>query len=96
MKAIYKFEGDCGRMGILYGLFVEEKEAVQQLIESKKEVHFGEVLGKHSDISGPIEPNGITMISDDAGLVAKFEELKINVGFNPVQIAAWRDQDGEE
>ena len=94
MKAIFKFDFDCGRVGNLYGLFVAEKEDVAKLIESKRDVYFGEVLGKHSRIVGPVEDRDITMISDDSELVAKVEELNMEVGFNPVQIAADYDEDG--
>ncbi len=94
MKAIFKFNYNCGRMGSLYGLFVAEKEEVAKLIESKRKVYFGEVLGKHSEIVGPVEERDITMISDDSEIVAKVEELNMEVGFNPVQIAADYDEDG--
>ena len=53
------------------------------LITSGKEVYFGEVLGKHSEISGPIEASDVEMLSDSSDHVALFEELKAEVGFNP-------------
>ena len=34
MKAIYKFEGDCGRMGSLYGIFVADSKEVNDLTTS--------------------------------------------------------------
>jgi len=83
MKAIYKMYFDCGRMGSLDGIFTAEKDAMQKLIESGNEVYFGEVLGKHSDISGPIENSDITMISDDSEHVLLFEKLNMKCGYNP-------------
>lgn len=50
MKAIYKMDCDCGRMGSLQGVFIAEKEHVTVLLKKKIEVYFGEVLGKHSCI----------------------------------------------
>lgn len=51
MKAIYKLNADYGRNGNLTGVFIAEKEHVAVLLENKIEVYFGEVLGKHSEIS---------------------------------------------
>lgn len=85
MKALYKFHFDCRRFGVLYGVFIEEKEKVQALIDSGDDIYFGEVLGKHSDVYGPIEDCDLTMVSDDPEFVAKAEELNICVGFNPFE-----------
>lgn len=83
MKAIYKFQFDCGRMGNLSGLFIAEKDAVKDLIESGKEVYFGEVLGRHSEIAGPVEASDVEMLSDEPDDVKLFEKLKATVGINP-------------
>lgn len=83
MKAIYKFHFNCGRMGDLHGLFIAEMVKVSDLVASGREVHFGEVLGKHSDISGPIEGTDLTLLSADPADIAVFERLNASVGFNP-------------
>lgn len=83
MKAIYKFNFDCGRMGYLSGVFVEEEDKVKELIESGREVCFGEVLGKHSDIAGPIESQDITLVTNDANVVELFEKHDLSSGYNP-------------
>lgn len=83
MKAVYKFHFDCGRMGDLHGVFIEEKEKVESLIASGKEVYFGEVLGKHSDISGPIENSDVTMLTDKPEEVELVERLCLTTGYNP-------------
>jgi hypothetical protein len=82
-KGIYKFNYDCGRMGDLNGIFVAEKKDVEDLITSKIEVYFGEVLGKHSEVYGPIEAGHITLASDDPNAVAVVENLNLSTGFNP-------------
>lgn len=48
MKKLYSFELDWGRMGSLEGLFIAEEKDVKDIIG--KNVQFGEVLGKHSDV----------------------------------------------
>ena len=53
MKAIYQFHWDCGRMGDIAGLFVASKQDVQDAIG--KEIYFGEVLGKHSEVYGTLD-----------------------------------------
>ena len=83
MEAVYKMHFDCGRMGTLRGIFTAEDSVMNALITSGKEVYFGEVLGKHSEICGPIEASGITMISNDPLVVAVFNNHKMECGFNP-------------
>lgn len=52
MKALFKMDFDCGRMGNLEGVFIADTEDVEYLVNNKISVYFGEVLGKHSEISG--------------------------------------------
>ena len=83
MKAIYKMRFDCGRMGDLSGIFTATKSDMETLIASKKEVYFGEVLGKHSEVYGPISEKEIKLVSDDPAAVEMFESLKMATGYNP-------------
>jgi hypothetical protein len=85
MKKIYAFHWDCGRMGDLDGIFVAESVDVDALIG--KNIYFGEVLGKHSEISGPLEASDLTVRSDDPDFVARFVEVMGHgtiTGFNPL------------
>lgn len=82
-KAIYKFYQDHGRMGSLEGIFVADPQRVKQLIDSEEEVYFGEVLGKHSEIYGPISEGEITMVSDGSAFVGLFEAHDLSSGFCP-------------
>jgi hypothetical protein len=62
---VYNFNFDCGRAGNLTGMFaVDErgKAALDALIASRREVYFGEVLGKHSEVRGPIDPTDVSLI----------------------------------
>jgi hypothetical protein len=81
-KAVYKFYWNCGRMGDVEGIFVEETEYVNQLIG--KDVYFGEILGKHSEVYGTLDSGDINLVSNDPTIVKIFEDNKINVGYNPV------------
>lgn len=84
-------------MGGLEGVFVVDKqgwESLQKLIKSKREVHFGEVLGKHSEIVFEIEQGMIKILTEDQDFIAKFIELKCESGFNPLHYI--EDDEGEE
>ena len=82
-KAIYKLHFDCRRMGVLLGIFVADKDEMNELIKSGKEIYFGEVLGKHSEISGPIEEGDLTLVTDDPAIVEIFVKYDMETGYNP-------------
>lgn len=48
MFKLYSFYLDFSRMGALEGLFIATDEALNKI--KGKHIHFGEVLGKHSDV----------------------------------------------
>lgn len=81
MKAIYKLYIDCGRMGTLEGVFVAEKEKLNNLIG--KHIYYGEVLGKHSEVYGNLEKEEVTMVTDDENVVKLFETYDLSSGINP-------------
>jgi hypothetical protein len=95
-KAIYKFYQDHGRMGSLEGIFVASQKEVKRLIDSQKEVYFGEVLGKHSEIYGAITENEITMVSDDPAFVGLFDAHDLSSGYCPLDYIEDVDEDGED
>jgi len=84
MNTIYKFYADCDRMGSLEGIFISTPEQVTSIIG--KEVYFGEVLGKHSDISLILEDIDFDLITQDQEFIDKcihyFGEGTIS-GYNP-------------
>ena len=63
MRKLYSFFWDCGRMGDVEGLFIAEEFEVDSAIGSQ--VRFGEILGKHSDISGTLSSVDLKVISDE-------------------------------
>ena len=81
--AVYKLNIDCGRQGELKGLFIAKKNHVKLLIESKIQVYFGEVLGKHSEVYGSIEEKDITFVSDNEEVIDLIIEHDLENGFNP-------------
>ena len=83
MKKLYKFHQSYRRMGDLDGVFVAEESEVKEAIG--KEVYFGEVLGKHSEIQGTLEEGDITELTDDATAIEVIEKyLHGGAGWNPL------------
>jgi hypothetical protein len=91
-ESIYEFFLDCGRMGELEGYFIATDKNVLDFITKEPEVHFGEVLGKHSDISAHIKGEHITKLSSDATeiqLIRRIFQCTATVmGFNPLDFYA--------
>ena len=85
MKKLYSFFWECGRMGTLDGLFVAEEAEVNAIIG--KEIYFGEVLGKHSEIYGRLDEIDLEVKSDDQDFINKLVEIigdNTISGFNPL------------
>lgn len=72
-------------MGCLHGLFIADSNDMENLLE--KEIYFGEVLGKHSEISGTFEDGDAIAVSDDQDFLDKFVEVLGDgtiLGYNPL------------
>lgn len=85
MENLYSFHWDCGRSGDLDGLFIEEEWKVKGIIG--KEIYFGEVLGKHSEIYGTIEEGEVVKIDIPESVVVELKKAfkrKTISGFNPL------------
>lgn len=83
MKKLYNFEMDYGRMGSLDGLFIAEDNDIKDIIG--KEIYFGEVLGKHSQVNGEMSEDMFKAIDIPEHVVDILEE-KIGStisGYNP-------------
>lgn len=72
-------------MGDVDGMFFAEEEDVKNAIG--KEVYFGEILGKHSDIYGTLEDGEIEEIELSATTLKEmYEILGTNIsGYNPLE-----------
>lgn len=79
--ALYKFYWDCGRQGEIEGVF----ECDDSSLIVGKDVDFGEVLGKHSHISGTIEEDDIEFLTDDEDFITKAKEYGlVPCGYDPL------------
>jgi len=94
MKKLWRWEVDCGRMGSLEGLFIEDEEELKAL--QGKEIYLGEVLGKHRDITYTFNMYECTEVG------CTVEELEVLVkilgggtlsGINPLQEYKWNLED---
>lgn len=85
MKALYKLKFDSGRQGALEGIFIADTEDVKFLVENKVSVYFGEVLGKHSEIYGPVERHEIEEITKEQNVLDIVEKYGLSNGYNPFE-----------
>ena len=96
MKALYKFYVDYGRMGELEGIFIAEEEKIRALID--KDIYFGEVLGKHSEIEHTLEKKDLQFQTNNPGWIAIIENIfgtqGTISGLNPLDY--WEDINGED
>ena len=94
MKVITKFFWNCGRSGNVEGLFVCDKEELEQSIGKK--VYFGEILGKHSDVYGALKDKDFTIQTEDQDFIEKFIAIFGSgtiSGYNPLEY--FREEDEE-
>lgn len=89
-KKLYKFYWDCGRMGEVDGLFVADSDDIEKALG--KQVYFGEILGKHSEVYGDLEECDCKVITDDPQVIKIFEDYKISSGFNPLNYLSEENQ----
>lgn len=86
MLKLYKFYWNYGRHGEVDGLFLATKEEIAAAIG--KNVVFGEILGKHSYISGVLDSEDFTILSEDAEFIAQllkvFDGKQTISGYNPL------------
>ena len=78
-ECLWSFYWDCGRQGDVEGLFKATREEVENAIG--KEVYFGEILGKHSEVCGTLEEGEIKLVSDNPIEVMNATES----GYNPLE-----------
>jgi hypothetical protein len=67
MLGLYKFNWDCGRMGDVEGIFIAEDYDIKAAYG--KEIYFGEILGKHSEVLGGLNEGDIELITEDKNVV---------------------------
>ena len=87
MKKLFKFSSSYGRMGEVESLFIAEQEEVDKIIG--REVYFGEILGKHSEVVLDIEESDFEIKSEDQKFIEQllfvFEGSHTLSGHNPIE-----------
>lgn len=91
MNAIYKFYVDYGRHGDLSGVFVAEQADVKNLIG--KEIYFGEVLGKHSEVFLQLKEEHLTEVTTDEKFIELFDKYDLSNGYNPFDYYEENEED---
>ena len=84
MKKLYSFYWDCGRQGSVEGIFIATEQEVKNAIG--RNVDFGEILGKHSEIYGVIEEGEIKELKVSQSTVEELESVigATISGYNPL------------
>ena len=93
MKGVYRYELDCGRMGAIESVFIASHADVEKAKTLR--LYFGEVLGKHSEISDDGGEGTWTLLSGDPSVVRVVEQYELSSGPNPLNCVE-ENEDGEE
>jgi hypothetical protein len=93
MRYLWSFYWNCGRNGSVTSLFVATEEEVNAAIG--KDIYFGEILGKHSEVYGTLEANDVAKLDLDSETVEKVTTLlgKTWSGYNPLEYLSEEDDD---
>ncbi len=94
MLGLYKFYVYYGRMGRIEATFVKDQDDVKNAIG--RYVYFGEILGKHSEVSFDLEENQFELMTDDQDFCKKFLELKLESGYNPFDYFPEDEEDEDD
>jgi len=83
-KRLYRFFWDYGRQGEVEGLFVADSDDVAGSLG--REVYFGEILGKHSEVYGTLSAKDFEVLSEDDEFITKLADLLGTTisGYNPL------------
>jgi hypothetical protein len=78
------------------GVFVATDDEIKAALG--KDVYYGEILGKHSEVRGTLEEKDLVRLTDDEDFIAKAEKYGCaSNGYNPLEyLEEQKDEDGEE
>ncbi len=95
LDCLWRFRYSC-RGGTLEGLFVATDAEVDKACG--KTVHYGEALGKHSEVSIDLEPEHFERLDVDMEAVAKLTAVlgKTLSGRNPLARIAEQEEEEQE
>lgn len=84
-QVLAKFHWSFRRSGEVSGVFICTKQQIADAVG--KEVYFGEILGKHSEVYGTLDEEDIEILSDDQYFISLMLEIfpdgEIS-GYNPL------------
>lgn len=96
MNKLYRFNWSF-RGGEIESLFVTTDKELEAALG--KEIYFGEVLGKHSEICGTLEKEDLTLISEDQANIAWLVDTVGSnsiCGLNPLEYFNENEEDEED
>lgn len=88
MKKLYSY-CEHGRGWTVEGMFVSTDEDNKRLFG--KDLYYGEVAGKHSELSLRFEEDDLVVVTEDQDFIEKFEQLIGYTGYNPFE---YLEEDG--
>ncbi len=72
-QTLYRFYWDVQRHGEIESLFIADDEQVAAVLGM--DIYLGEVLGKHSDISGTLDAEDLLIITQEPGIIADLRRV---------------------
>ncbi len=92
---LYKFYWDCNRQGVVSGVFLAEPKEVAEAIG--KQIYFGEILGKHSEVYGDLEEDDCKALDVSDEFVKEFaKQFPNGFGYNPLQYLPEEEDENED
>lgn len=82
-KLLVRMKLDFGRLGELSSVFVCTDEQLESL--NGKFHEFGEVLGKHSEVSCTFDAEDFTILTEDQSFIEDFERIVGDTGNSPLR-----------
>ena len=84
---LWKFSEDYGRMGDVEGLFIATEEEIDKFLVGR-EICFGEILGKHSEVSISFEKKDFKCLDVSESTIAELFialDSRSIAGYNPFE-----------
>jgi hypothetical protein len=94
MKVICKFKY-WSRYCTVSGIFIEDKDIIDYVLERNFEIYGGELAGKHSSVTVPVNKDTLEVVSDNQEAIKWVEQLELENGFNPFNYL-YTNYDGDE
>ncbi len=85
MEKLYRFSWDYGRSGNVEGVFIATEDEIDSAMY--KEVWFGDILGKHSDVYGILEEHDLEILDVSDITIQELKKVlgRSISGYNPLE-----------